>query len=157
MIDLNSIEINDEATAAFNLEQHRKAEALREEYQRNPSDPLDSLTTDQIEQLARRSFAAHEQKNVGAMQLEASKQFLADRVDFVQNPVNAKRMESYFAARGLDATSVTHFHEAANALASRGLLKLDESKIKRAPRKQYSEADLENMPLDQLEALARGQ
>jgi hypothetical protein len=157
MIDLNSIEINDQATAAFNLEQHRKAEALREDYQRNPNDPLDSLSLDQIEALCRRSIAAEEQKTVAARQEEAAKQFVAERPDFVCTPVNQQRVDMYFKSRGLDATNVDHFHEAANALASRKLLKLDESKVKRQPRKQYSEADLQNMPLAELEALARGQ
>jgi hypothetical protein len=154
MIDL---EINDEATAAFNLEQHRKAEALREDYQRNPSDPLDALTTDQIEQLARRSFAAHEQKSVAARQVEAAKQFVCETPEFLCTPVNQQRIDAYLKARNLDATSVDHFAEAFNALRSRNLVRVDETKIKRQPRKQYSEAELENMPLAELEALARGQ
>jgi hypothetical protein len=157
MIDLNSIEINDQATEAFNREQRRKQDALAEDYQRNPNDPLDSLSLDQIEALCRRSIAAEEQKTIAARQEEAAKQFIAERPDFVCNPTNQRRIDQYFTARGLDATDPNHFHEAANALASRKLLKLDESKIKRSPRKQYSEADLGNMPLDQLEALARGQ
>jgi hypothetical protein len=85
----------------------------------------------------------------------AAREFMAERPDYVASPRNGKRIEEYLAAAKLDSTNVDHIHQAAKALESRGLLQIDPSKIEVKPRTVVSEDALYDMPMDQLEKLAR--
>jgi hypothetical protein len=145
----------DQETMDFNLENKRRTDALREAAQQ--PDPTDALTAEQILELYERSAAAKATQNAADAALEASKQFLAERPDYVKTPVNANRIATYLEAAGLDGTSPDHYHTAVSALAAKGLVRLDESKTPRQPRKRYSAADLEELPIEELYALAQNE
>ncbi len=88
-------------------------------------------------------------------QIDAVHRFLKATPEFVCNPRNQQRIDKYLTAAGLDASDPSHFDAAYKALSARNLLEIDESKRVRAPYQRYTEADLQNMDLDQLEELAR--
>jgi hypothetical protein len=151
------LEVNDATSEQLFLEAHRREQALREMAQRGDKDPLDDLTADQLVALWQRSNEARAEKDAERQRFEAARIFTAEKPEFVQNPKNAQRIADYLEARGLDGTEVEHFHEAYGALAPRGLLKIDPRKAPQPqPRKRYSQDDLENMPMEQLIALANG-
>jgi uncharacterized protein (DUF2461 family) len=70
---------------------------------------------------------------------------------------NTDKIDAYLQAANLNATSPDHFHQAYKGLSARGLLQIDESKRVRTPRKQITQNDLYEMPLDELRSRANQQ
>jgi hypothetical protein len=149
------LEVNDATTEQFAIAAHRRDQALRELAQRGDSNPLDTLSADDLAELWKRSLTAEAEKTAADRQREAAQVFTAERPEFVQNPRNAQRVADYLEARGLSGQNVEDYHEAFNTLAPRGLIAIDPKKApKPQPRRRYSEADLEAMPMEQLIQLA---
>jgi hypothetical protein len=108
----------------------------------------------QIIEEYKKELAEQETAAIPQRQIDAVYQFLVEEPTFVPTPRNQQRIDQYFEAAGLNATDPDHFHQAFRALSSRGLLTVDPSKKPRQPRKQFTDADLYEMPLADLEALA---
>jgi hypothetical protein len=140
-------EISEESSYAYNrwrVEQQR----LQIAEEAKAQERFDGMSLDQI-------TAEYRQKVAEEEAAKRPQQFMSERPDYVACPANGNRIEQYIEAARLDSTNPDHVHQAARALESRGLLKLDPSKIEVRPRQKYSEEDLYEMPFDQLEKLAR--
>jgi hypothetical protein len=145
--------LNDDETYACHIAHQEALEAeLRRE--RELSEKLDGLNAGQILQLYEKELAQQAKRSIPQQQEEAVRQFICEAPEFLLSKQNTDRVDQYFKASGLDATSPDHFHQAYKALSARGLIQTDESKRPRTPRKRITQEDLETMPLDQLAALA---
>ena len=142
--------VDEEEAYAF----HRAA--IEQEKQAAESD---LYTVSETELLARWQKEAQklEAAELPAKQIDAVHQFLVECPEFVTCPKNQQRIDQYFTVAKLDGSSPDHFIQAYKALASRGLVVVDELKRPRQPRKQITEQDLYEMPLEALEEMARGQ
>jgi hypothetical protein len=89
-------------------------------------------------------------------QIDAVHRFIAATPELVLNPKNQQRIDAYLKVAKLDATDPRHFDQAYRALTSRNLLDLDESKRVRKPFVRHTPEELEAMPIEKLEELARG-
>ena len=89
-------------------------------------------------------------------QVDAVHRFIQATPELVLCPKNQQRIDAYLKVAKLDATSPNHFDEAYRALTSRNLLDLDESKRSRKPFVRHTQEELEAMPIEELEELARG-
>src|SRR5262249_27692769 len=148
--------------AAEQLQQHNEAaarervaleESMRQQYLQQPTDPTDSLSLAEIRALAEKSEAAENARNNQNLQYACARQFCADHVEYCQTPRNAERIARYLEASGLDGSDVSHYDQAYAALAQRGLVQVDRSKIPVRPRTQLSEQDLYDMPMERLREL----
>jgi len=77
---------------------------------------------------------------------------LAERSEAAENSLTARN--HYLEASGLDGSDVSHYDQAYAALAQRGLIQVDRSRIPVRPRTQLTEDQLYSMPLEQLKDLA---
>lgn len=152
--DLVGGEISEAATTAWNVEQAQIQQALAERNRYAGEDPTEGLTPEQIRELHNRSVAAQAQKEVPRRQVEAVRQFCAERPDYVTSQRNNFRVTSWLEASGLDATTPDHFHRAVEALASHGLLQLDPSRVPVKPRPII---DPETLSLDELRDAANAE
>jgi hypothetical protein len=118
-------------------------------------DPYSGKSTAQIIREHEQKLAEQEAAALPAKQIDSVHQFLVEHPEFVCTPKNQQRIDQYFAAAVLNGSSPDHFVQAYRALASRGLMIVDESKRPRTPRKQLTNDDLYEMPLEKLEELAR--
>jgi hypothetical protein len=145
--------IDDQKVYEYNIAHKKALEALRG----MPPNPIDSLNAAEIKELYERSLAEQEQRRVPKAQEDAVRQFIVEAPEFVLSKQNTERVDQYFKAAGLNATSPDHFHQAYQALSARCLLQIDESKRPRTPRKRVTQNELETMPLEQLAELANAQ
>ena len=98
----------------------------------------------------------HEAATLPQRQIDAVHRFIQATPELVLCPKNQQRIDAYLKVAKLDATSPNHFDEAYRALTSRNLLDLDESKRSRKPFVRHTQEELEAMPIEELEELARG-
>jgi len=80
---------------------------------------------------------------------EAARQFMVEAPEVVDSVKNGERLGQYFQAAGLRGDDPDHFHAAYKALASRGLIQINEDQRPRTPRQKLNERDLYEMPLEQ--------
>jgi hypothetical protein len=85
---------------------------------------------------------------------EAARQFMTEAPEVADTVQNGERLGQYFQAAGLRGDSPDDFHKAYRALASRGLIAVDEDKRPRQPRKHLGQ-DPYDLPISELEDLAR--
>ncbi len=144
---------NEAETYAYNL---AAAEAEKARLEAEAAARLDDLSDTELLEKWQRAAAEEAAKTLPARQEEAARQFIVEAPEFALTPRNQWLVDEYFRTAKLDASSPDHFHQAYRALASRGLIQVDESKRPRAPRPKFNEKDLYEMPLDQLQEMAEG-
>jgi hypothetical protein len=141
---------NDAETFAYNKAAHEREQArIAAENELNSLSDKDLLA--QWEKAAKK----YEAETLPQRQVDAVHRFIQATPELVLNPKNQQRIDAYLKAAKLDASDPSHFDAAYKALSARNLLDLDESKRVREPFVRHTAADLENMPLEQLEELAR--
>jgi hypothetical protein len=148
----DGVTINDDTAAEYCREQQALKDAFVERARTAPENPIDKLSADEIAELYRKSAAEKEAATLPQRQFEAARVFAAETPEFKQNTRNAQRITSWLEQEGRQGTSPDDFHEAYQALKSRGLLDLNPQPAQ--PRARYTEAQLYNMPLEELERLA---
>ena len=86
---------------------------------------------------------------------DAARQFVAETPAYVESEYNAVRIDAYVKAKyGADyVPTPDDLHAVFDTLASRGLLQT--RVVPRSPRPVMTEAQLEAMPIEELEQLAR--
>jgi hypothetical protein len=117
----------------------------------------DLYTIGESELLARWQKEAQklEAKSLLEKRAEAARQFMVEAPEVVDSEKNGERLGQYFQAAGLSGDDPDHFHAAYKALASRDLIQINEDKRPRQPRKHLTEQSMYEMPLEDLEDLAR--
>jgi hypothetical protein len=88
-------------------------------------------------------------------QIDTVHRFIQATPELQLNLKNQRRIDAYLKVAKLDASDPSHFDQAYRALAARNLLDLDESKRVREPFVRHTPEQLETMPLEKIEALAR--
>jgi len=86
---------------------------------------------------------------------EAARQFMVEAPEVADTEENGRRLGQYFQAAGLAGDDPDHFHAAYRVLAGRRLIQIDEDKRPRQPRNHLTEESLYEIPLEDLETLAR--
>jgi hypothetical protein len=118
------------------------------------ADPLENVSDEEL--MARWQQAADKElrKRHEADSFEAARQFVAECPEYVESQRNAERMSKYLEARiGKDATPTPDdLHEAFAVLKRRNLVEVRD--LPREPRPTLTDADLYEMPLDDLHDLA---
>lgn len=115
------------------------------------------MSDKQLREQWERAVAEQERATLPARQVDAVHRFIQATPELMLTPRNQRKIDKYLTAAGLDASDPSHFDAAYKALSARKLLDIDESKRLRTPYQRHTPADLESMPLEQLEELARGQ
>src|SRR5438552_289160 len=69
-----------------------------------------------------------EAKSLLEQRAEAARQFMVEAPEVVDSEKNGERLGQYFQAAGLRGDDPDHFHAAYKALASRGLIQINEDK-----------------------------
>lgn len=120
-----------------------------------PVDPLEKLSDDELLAQWQAEATKIEQAAREAAAFDAARQFCAEEGRYVQSEWNAQRIDTYVRAKygATHVPSVDQLHEVFDALASKGLLQVRE--VPRAPRPVLTDEQLEAMPLEELEQLAR--
>lgn len=135
---------------------HHKAALEQERARIDAEAELYSLSDKELREQWEKAVAQYEAMTLPQRQIDAVHRFVRATPELVLNPKNQRRIDAYLKAAKLDATDPEHFDQAYRALSARNLLEIDESKRVREPYQRHTVEDLENMPLDQLEELARG-
>lgn len=153
---VDDTDISENAVIKYRLEMVEEEKKAREAAQELEKQ-FAGKSADQIRAEWQQQQHAEQEAALPARREEAIRQFLLEAPEVVNSERNGQRIGEYFRAVGLRGDSPDQFHQAYRALASRGLIKVDEDKRPRQPRKQLTQADLETMPLDQLKALANAE
>jgi hypothetical protein len=137
-------------------ELHAYNRAAAEEAQKQAADP-DLYTISEAELLKRWKVEAEKLESVtlNEARAEAARQFMTEAPEVADTVQNGERLGQYFQAAGLRGDSPDDFHRAYKALASRGLIAIEEDRRPRTPRKHLGQDPYE-LPMAELEALARG-
>ena len=117
-------------------------------------DPLEDVSDQELLSRWQKAAAKELEKRRNDMAYESARQFVAEEPRYRETQKNAKLMERYIVERvGADAMLTPDVcHEAFAALSRRGLLDVQE--VPREPRPTLTDADLYDMPLDDLHELA---
>jgi hypothetical protein len=137
--DWTTDDVTEESTYAYNRWRVAQQRAQIQE-ETAAQARFEGMAAEDIATEYRHKMAEEEAAKRPEREYWAARQFMAERPDYVVNPRNGKRI---------------HIHQAAKDLESRGLLQIDPSKIEVKPRTMVSEDALYDMPMDQLEKLAR--
>lgn len=148
----NGVDINDNLSAEFCREQEQLKQAFIERSRTAKPNPVENMTAEQIREAYERSAAEKQVEESKMAQYNAARTFTAECETYVQTPTNAKRIADWLEAAGRTGTSVDDYHDAFTALSTAGLLRIKPTAPK--PRSRFSEAELYNMPIDELERLA---
>jgi hypothetical protein len=146
----DAADVSAEAIGRYNVEQKALFEA-----ELALEDKFAGKSAEQIQKEYEQKLAEQERATIPQRQIQAVHQFIVETPELVLNPKNQSRIDAYLKVAKLDATDPEHFTTAYRALASRNLLDIDESKRPRTPRARYSQDDLYEMPMAELERLAR--
>jgi hypothetical protein len=146
-------DVSEDAKIRYNIAANE--DKMREiEQQKALDEQFANMNAEQVRAAWEIEAAKETARTLPARQAEAARQFICESPEFVLSPRNQDYMDKYFQVAKLDASDPDHFHQAYRALASRGLIQVDENRRPRTPRKQLTQADLEAMPIEQLRELA---
>jgi hypothetical protein len=144
-------EVSDAKTLEYRLWAIEQAEIARQQEIENRIDP--TLTADEVKSLYELELAKENERTFSQRQFSNARTFLAENPQYIPDPSNAKKMEKYLEAAGLDGTSVDHYHQAFSELAAAGAIRVRQAPLP-APRREVTAQDLYSMPLEDLKRLA---
>jgi hypothetical protein len=147
----DEFDLSDSGQAAYNrfaLEQEAIARQKALDEQVDPR-----LSPDEIKALFEQEQAQQREVDGQRSQYDNARTFVAECPTYIMSDANSRKMVQFMDAAGLDGSSVDHFHRAYAKLAEAGVLRVKEAPAQ--PREQFTEAELYNLPMDQLEDLVR--
>jgi hypothetical protein len=153
----NTFDFSENGRIAYNVAIN-EARMRAVEAEKDREDQFAGMNAEQIKAAWKIEAAKEAAKTLPARQIDAVSRFVQATPELVLNRNNQELIDQYLKLKNYDATDPSHFDEAYQALSRKNLLDINESKRQREPwQRGYSESDLYAMPMDELEARARGQ